>query len=157
MDSRCRLTRCRGFRRDVPENRTTTRPAVGCVAVGSGRMKYGMMLVVALIVAVFAAMGAEGGAVVHARDTLLSPQQYGGDAAYDTRKSEPAGLRTVSASDYRRKSLPVPLPRTINTPLGVASTLRIVHFIGIRYSPAQSLIPHPSYDRPRRFASVDSG
>ena len=41
-------------------------------------------------------------------------------------------------------------------PPGVAPTSRIVHFIGIRTSPAPSLTLHPSSDYSRRFPSVDS-
>ena len=39
----------------------------------------------------------------------------------------------------------------------MAAALRIVHFIGIRSSPARLLIPHPSSNLRRRIPSVDSG
>ena len=41
-------------------------------------------------------------------------------------------------------------------PSGVAYTLRIVHFIGIRSSPEDSRTAHPSSNRCRRIRSVDS-
>ncbi len=54
-----------------------------------------------------------------------------------------SGVRTASACDLAPKIAPSAATTGRQHPFGVFATPHIIRFIGIRSSPARSLVPHP--------------